>query len=961
MCSMRLAAIPVDHVTAELTAFPLASEASLGLAVTQLSPILAGSSAALWRAAEGTLISAFPAFSVDELVGIRDHSWFGAISSRYVPLHVYLRRIAHENLVTDGNAAIPKLVQVGARPGFEELHFYEALARWRWRWLALAVPPDLLVAALAETGRPPPQYVEPLAPTLARQLLDHGYAETHLHLGAAFDFSLLWVSALHAIADRTLRHNAFKSPGAPLDEGRMLAPWLIRAVTLRYILAGYLAWRAAHGHGGRLETFLRDNFESCAFRRLGVTNLALLKQGIEELRSGRFARESGNDFAHWQALYRELAGVVPGRFPSTYDQALRSDPISDMLRQCSWSVTPEMRFVAQALEYLEADTNDTLFEALFWQIVRIRALFYRHMIQRPMTPGLQWFIRFYGRLSPARKPIDYALRLQSAMAACGAGQGLRSLEVRTSPEPSISMLVSETKEIEQMLEHLTHKTAVRSVLSAHTIATERQCESWPDRVNEMQRTDRNYERRFAQVPLVRVEPEFGVVYHFSKDRGGGAMQGVPFGNWRASNADPSTDVDTSLCGNPTGYRYARYFNEKEREAIALAWVLRNFPLSLELIRGVDVCTDELGVPFWVLAPLLRTVRQSGDQASKTLLVSLGLDVPSLHMTVHAGEDFVHLLSGLRLVDEAVHLFELREGDRIGHGLSLGVDPQEWAKRAGRVAIAREVRLVDLAWEWFWYRRSGTPIPRRRRSVIEHEIARLSRLIFGRMVDHHELIQLMEDVNHSQRLSEVGFPNGPVPMGVWSVRRHPAPLDIEYSDDRQRQEMGGEEYARRTELLIAYLTDPAVFRNGRVIELVETAGEGEVLAEIQSAIRENLAGRGITVEVNPSSNLLIGDLGDLARHPLWRLQSPAGNSDTPAVSVCLGSDDPVTFGTNIRQEYQLVHDALILAGLSESDARSWLDSARARGLEARFTLPVRSTLKLTYFTAPSLPVSTLMEE
>ena len=106
------------------------------------------------------------------------------------------------------------------------------------------------------------------------------------------------------------------------------------------------------------------------------------------------------------------------------------------------------------------------------------------------------------------------------------------------------------------------------------------------------------------------------------------------------------------------------------------------------------------------------------------------------------------------------------------------------------------------------------------------------------------------------------------------------------------------------------------------------------------IRQKLGQRGIAVEVNPSSNLLIGDLSDLTKHPLWRLRPPRSSGDAPPVSVCIGSDDPLTFATKLPQEYQLLHDALVLAGLSEAEAACWLDETRETGLRNRFTLPRR---------------------
>jgi hypothetical protein len=116
---------------------------------------------------------------------------------------------------------------------------------------------------------------------------------------------------------------------------------------------------------------------------------------------------------------------------------------------------------------------------------------------------------------------------------------------------------------------------------------------------------------------------------------------------------------------------------------------------IETIRGIDVATDELGVPTWVIALLFRHVRKAGIAASEILGRRPDISVAPLRATAHAGEEFIHLMTGLRHVDEAITRLELREGDRIGHVVALGVDPHTWSHRAGRIAVAREERLFDL--------------------------------------------------------------------------------------------------------------------------------------------------------------------------------------------------------------------------------------------------------------------------
>jgi adenosine deaminase len=54
-------------------------------------------------------------------------------------------------------------------------------------------------------------------------------------------------------------------------------------------------------------------------------------------------------------------------------------------------------------------------------------------------------------------------------------------------------------------------------------------------------------------------------------------------------------------------------------------------------------------------------------------------------------------------------------------------------------------------------------------------------------------------------------------------------------------------------------------------------------------------------------------------------------------MCIGSDDPFVFSTNLPEEYQFLADSLVFAGKSHAEAREWLDLLRRMGLESRFTI------------------------
>ncbi|RYZ40611.1 MAG: hypothetical protein EOO71_15325 [Myxococcaceae bacterium] len=875
----RNAAIPWHHIIAELVAFPLASEAALGQSVISLDPRLEQEETwRLWRAAERELIAASPSFSIDELVGLRDALWFkgddlqGEFSITGIPLDCYLRRISKQFLKHTGALATPDFT---LRELHERGQSRAAHDRSMWRWLSFALPPDLLLASL-EDDDVGPERIHALSPLLEQQLKDGGFAEPHLHLGAAVDFPALWVSTLNSLAKRnprTLLEN-LTSPGAAFGEGSMFCIWLLRAAIARYILGAFL------DNGGEKDfsSFLNENVEKSVLEAgRGLLMAMGIREAIEGLVEttplGSGELDARHAISNLQSIYVSLTSIRTHPRPKTLAGIWDTDPLASFLPDVGGQRTPEVWLVSRALSYLNKDgKSDKAFSMVFWQVVRVRCLFYRHIVQRPMTPGLQWFIRFFARMSPMRKWLGADLLLESALKASGGESGLRSLELRISPD------------IKQISELMKIAGELLKSQNLHGFG------------------DQNLHGEMA----LGKQFELGFVIHFQRDRGGAGLRGRPAAFGQDCDANPSE--------NRTGYRHAQFYKKRREETLGLRNLLTEHSLSLEWLRGLDLCSDEVGVPVWVMAPLLRHVRDAGAVASRILQRMLNLNVPGCRIAVHAGEDFVHLLTGLRRLDEAIERLGLQPGDRLGHALSLGLDVDTWAKHAGNVVMPAEDRLLDLAWEWNWRSRNGGQLTRNRHLLIEREIADLSNQIFEEEHSPLDFVHLVEDLHSEHQLKQAGFPNGPVPK-----------------DDPTSQ-------GRRLNLLIQFLTREDIYSRGRQLRWVEPAQDVEALEELQQALRHKVAERELVVEVNPSSNLLIGHLADISKHPLWRLRPPKGADGAPAVTLIIGSDDPITFATELRQEYQLVYDTLILGGCSTELAEAWIDGVRRASLTSRFTLP-----------------------
>lgn len=180
------------------------------------------------------------------------------------------------------------------------------------------------------------------------------------------------------------------------------------------------------------------------------------------------------------------------------------------------------------------------------------------------------------------------------------------------------------------------------------------------------------------------------------------------------------------------------------QAEALCVLLEEWPWLRRFVVGLDAAGQERGCSMQAMQPAFEVVRRfnfrhgvSGRAPGVALDVGglqrrLGAACPSevlealtqegapwsrLGLTMHAGEDFVHPLTGLRHIWEALRVLELRRGDRLGHALAASLEPElldqlltrrahargelrTWraeGERVWRVSVPRTVRLLDLCW------------------------------------------------------------------------------------------------------------------------------------------------------------------------------------------------------------------------------------------------------------------------
>jgi hypothetical protein len=874
--------VPESFLRAEIAAFPLASEASFKSGLILLDPRLAqdNKTGELWRACEDSLAS-HTGWSLDRLLAARDRSWFCQASyNNSTSMHAYLRRLSRSHLSL--RAGVTEIEQSTELTALDASDHY--------RWLTFSLPEDLLLSALGI--EPAPLCVDHNSPLLVRRLLDSGVAEIHQHIGAAMDFPLLWVSALTSIVNPGIDERALTNPGAPLSEGKNMLRWLLAAAISRCLLAEYLI----SGNDNLLK-FINNaylNGKSAAWTARRCETLVAVFQSVITGDEKRLP-----DIEQLRDLYADIhptsRTLEDNPLVSVDDAYRRCDPIAVRLdlhgqnageRWLMRNGFARLNSIYPTNCCAKSDkSSDVYFARLFWQTIRIRCQYYRTVVQRPLTGGLQWFIRFYDRISDQRNPLESILP-QISYEIAGEGHRIKVLEFRTSLE----------------------KTAfgIGDGILKHLISWQRVLK---DNANST------------------FEPEIGVIFHFVKHRDGTARkEGKPAAFWADTFAEPENPI------NVTRGRYVEYFAGECVKARALGELIEAVPSCLWLIRGLDVATDELGVPNWVLASLFRHAYNVSAKVS--ILENAG---PPLNITAHTGEDFRHLLEGMRRIHENVQYILGGSRGRLGHAVALGVEPRAWAESAGSVFMPAEERLWDLVWEWRMYTKYrirpeyAAVAPAGRVNTLLNRVRELSDHIYGR---HAFRIEELAETHHVlHRFLVPPYTDRAAIDGGYDTFMKAA-RNVKYSSDHGRIHSP----RRVGDLLVNYLNDEFVFRRGQtLIDIPVHTDEIEALNAVQYGLRYGIARHGIVIEVNPSSNLLIGDLLDLRNHPILRLNPPVPESDAPPpVAIALGSDDPLTFSTELLKEYTLLHQAACSAGYPERVVQDWLESIRRTGMDARFT-------------------------
>lgn len=355
----------------------------------------------------------------------------------------------------------------------------------------------------------------------------------------------------------------------------------------------------------------------------------------------------------------------------------------------------------------------------------------------------------------------------------------------------------------------------------------------------------------------------------------------------AENSKPALTLIAHFIKQPDN-KPDRYIRHKElrhtvwQRAQALKPLLSSSLIPLQIV-GADAASSEFDAPPEVFAPAFRYLRHHGME----------------HFTYHAGEDFFHLLGGLRAVYEAVEFNDLGCGDRIGHATALGVDPEVWIGNVGdRILVRRGEYLDDLVFSYHLITSQGMQGLKSLLPYLEREIDEQTYRIYGKS---YPLSVLIRSWQLRKFNPELVFATGKENACLFST------FDCDEWELIKKEIVSQNRLEDDSVQLLMRYHNNAFRKSYNEIINVSTQNIFDILqlSELQLMMLQFIHNKEIVIETLPTSNVRIGHHHTFETYHLWRWWKwhKEGRSIPPIV---VGTDDAGIFATNIYNEFANIY-------------------------------------------------------
>lgn len=833
----------------------------------------------------------------------------------------YLKKLASvaDSLITyrDGTAAIRSWTDhadsvdsdiFSRNSGYNKVEIWNLLCR-------ITVPDLYIVMSAVDKGFGMEALYEQksyiaLADKLLNKVLQKGVAENHMHFNVGMDYEAVW---LHFTDLKFLELQAKKTWSR--EEYERLEISVFRLLAACYIEYGEFEegldeWLHRH-QPEQIGDLVHAMAHGCSVENVPTDCIVYIRR-----------------------MYQKLTMTEPVR---------KNDYLLDRVyeKYLEYQVSSEFVFLYQSYRYLARYETDTFFARAFLQYIRMKNNYFSDRQERNVLQGLGYFRRKYREMKLSafevmQKPeaMLESFRFQAKIGC------LKKLEIRVAPNVQVSDIRSVDPAKTQKILQSAVRDQIYDILYAYrrylleclkgvrwTWVFLKREEIKRSLKTEVENLIQEYEN--GSYPSV---PQLGVVFHFLK-------------------ADQTEDAFDSRCfrdvkdddgRNMPARMMRRYL--AANIAKALEAIRSRVPGLDEYVVGIDAASEENIMEPWIFAQAYQQMR-SHLVTKPVLKFSNGKEefhrIQNIGFTYHVGEEFRHIASGFRHTDEVLERFGYRAGDRLGHALVLGIDVAQWVSENEIVPISKIEHLENLLWMWGVNTCEEFHLPVNL-EILEDRILDIVKDIYPnpqtitiKML--YEAYKMKFEPDHALIARKV---NQKAEAVKAREKKAEAKQEEERKTDRDRM-ADCEECEERfwnswdSEKLLMTNYCPGIIRKCEQIDLVPVSREEiEVYQILQEYMIRKVEQKGVYLEMNPTSNLTIGDFSQINRHPIFKLSS-LQKDDRNHVMLTINSDNPAVFGTNVENEMAYIYYAAEEFGCSKSEILEWIDHIRQQGMDASF--------------------------
>lgn len=757
---------------------------------------------------------------------------------------------------------------LGGFSGRNKMHLFQNLNRW--------IPMDVMVSMYMASK---PNFKNEnlhnfygqvnVSDLMLDRILEDGLAENHMHSGVSIAYFEAWENLMSSdMKDCIDILNNISYPNFKINtnlDKKYIKAYILIAKILRVMISLEIVLEADNEKKEYIEEMKIKIFKNSLCRENNIESfLKEIKVADNEESIETYFIKLWENILDEVSNYKYLFGkfevktLIYDLFNVNYNVKTYSENIFLMHM---------MKIYLDRGSNLNSNTKYKRLKPLFLKYLRVKNNFFNMMVQQNNIKGLDNFKVYYGAHSKFHKNTQKNF-WEQAMRSQFQNTNIKKVEFRMSVDEKESVFKNELIEF---------------LRAYYEILKSDYCE-----VNER----KEYE------PVIEF-PKVGIVYHLIKSFDGDIL---------------GKCYDFSLEGKSC--RHYLHFGElknKYRTQVEYIRDLRNSnPIFSKYIVGLDAASGENDTPIWVFKDAYELVRDSSSDNMKQADFNSLTSFQSLGFTMHAGEDFRHLLSGLRRMDETIKFLKFRAGDRIGHGIALGVSAIRWKEENPVIVIPQIEMLENYLWAYDLLSSNYEDFNPSIITFLENKIYKLFSQIYS-----------VEEKSYS------------VEILLEFYRRQFIEEKDNFKDCNKEEycDLVGTKDFDVKKLLKTKHCKLYLLKMYKPINVEVTDQDVEIINIVQKMIKENFSKTGIVLEVNPTSNHIIG-FGDTMRdHHAYKLSSL--NFDSSKISICVNSDDPSVFNTNVSNELAYLYHGMVDKGICKDEAISWIQKLRENGMRYSF--------------------------